>query len=126
MAAVLKFIVLFFLYFTQGLPYGIQTKLVPILLRSRSVSLSKVSLSRILSFPWLFKVFIAGFLNRFSTLWMWLTGSFFGMALCCGFQGLLGTDIRLVFLSGVFGLNAMAAGQDIAVDAMAIRILDSV
>ncbi|XP_020904150.1 major facilitator superfamily domain-containing protein 3-like [Exaiptasia diaphana] len=120
-----KFILLFFLYFAQGLPYGIQTKLIPILLRSNAVSLTKVGFSRILSLPWLFKVFIANFLNRFSTIWLWLALSFSGMALCCGLPGLLGTNITFVLLCGVFGLNVMAASQDIAVDTLALRILDS-
>ncbi|XP_031571771.1 major facilitator superfamily domain-containing protein 3-like [Actinia tenebrosa] len=120
-----KFVLLFFLYFSQGLPYGIQTKLIPILLRTRSVSLSKVGFSRFLSFPWLFKVFIAKYLDSSSSIWYWLTMTFVGMAVCCGASGLCGTHLTLVVLASVFGLNVMAASQDIAVDTMAIRILHS-
>lgn len=120
-----KFLLLFFLYFSQGLPYGIQTKLIPILLRTRSVSLSKVGFSRILSFPWLFKVFIARYLDLFSSIWHWLALTFLGMAVFCGASGLFGTHLTSIVLVTVFGLNVMAATQDIAVDTMAIRILDS-
>lgn len=120
-----KFLLLFFLYFSQGLPHGIQTKLIPILLRTRSMSLSKVGFSRILSFPWLFKVLIAKYLDTFSSIWCWLALTFFGMAVCCGAAGLFGTHLSFIVLGCVFGLNVMAASQDIAVDTMAIRMLDS-
>ena len=120
-----KFSLLFLLYFAQGLPYGIQTKLVPILLRTRSVSLSKVSFSRMLSFPWLLKILISPYLDQFSSVWPWLVVTLLGMALCCGLPGLLGTQGTFVVLGCVLGLNVMAVSQDIAVDTMAIQVLDS-
>ena len=48
--------VLGFLYFLQGMPYGIQVKFLPILLRANGVSLTNISLFKLLFLPWVFKV----------------------------------------------------------------------
>ena len=44
------------LYFLQGMPYGIQVKFLPILLRANGVSLTNISLFKLLFLPWVFKV----------------------------------------------------------------------
>ena len=47
------------LYFVQGLPYGFQDKLVPLLLIVRGHSASAVALTRLLLLPWLEKRLLA-------------------------------------------------------------------
>lgn len=44
------------LYFLQGLPYGIQIKFLPILLRNNGVSLTNIALFKLLFLPWTLKV----------------------------------------------------------------------
>ena len=52
----LKLELLLLLYLVQGLPFGLQVKTLPILLRQEGVSLSAISFLGILSLPWLFKL----------------------------------------------------------------------
>ncbi len=47
------------LYFVQGLPYGFQDKLVPLVLIERGHSASSVALTRLLLLPWLAKPLLA-------------------------------------------------------------------
>lgn len=47
------------LYFVQGLPYGFQDKLVPLVLIARGHSASSVALTRLLLLPWLAKPLLA-------------------------------------------------------------------
>ncbi|EDO45315.1 predicted protein, partial [Nematostella vectensis] len=120
-----RIFLLFSLYFSQGLPFGFQTSLLPILLRTRNVSLSKVSFSRLLSLPWLLKIVFSPSVDRLSSLWSWLGCTFLAMSAIFVVPAFLGVDNTSVVVGAVLGLNAMAALQDIAVDAMAIKVLKS-
>lgn len=44
------------LYLVQGLPYGLQSGLLPVLLRAGGLSLTRVGLAKVLYTPWLLKL----------------------------------------------------------------------
>ena len=50
-----KIVLLVALYFAQGLPFGFQSKTLPIFLRVRDLSLSKIGFAQALAAPWLLK-----------------------------------------------------------------------
>lgn len=114
-----------FLYFLQGLPYGIQAKFLPIVLRGSGVSLTAIGLYKFLFLPWTLKVLWAPFVDRHGTKKQWLVGSLACLALACWLT-------MLVELTDVVGLamvllcqNLCASVQDISVDALAISLLSS-
>ena len=113
-----------FLYFIQGLPYGFQAKFLPILLRSEGISLTSVGLFKFLLAPWLCKALWAPLIDRYKTKRIWLLYSVFGLVITCLFAILISPK-QLVLLSIVlFSLNFWAATQDIAVDGIAVNLLE--
>ena len=114
---------LFLSYFGQGLPYGFQVKLLPLLLRKHNFSLSKVGLSRLLSLPWIFKFMIAPLIDNLWSLNSWITLGSFVMALICFISASIGEHNILLLLICVFWMNLTSAVQDVAVDAFAIGLL---
>ena len=57
-------VLLFFLYFAQGLPFGFQTELSSFL-RQAGMSLTKIGLASLLALPWFFKWLWAPLVDRF-------------------------------------------------------------
>lgn len=115
---------LFLLYFGQGLPYGFQVKLLPLLLRKQSFSLSKVGLSRLLSLPWIFKFTVAPLVDNLWSLSSWIMSGLLVMSVLCFVSALVGVSNTFVFLLCVFWMNLTSAVQDVAVDAFAISVLN--
>ena len=116
---------LFLLYFLQGLPYGFQVKFLPLLLRARNLSLSRVGLTRLLSVPWVLKFLIAPLVDRSGLLHLWISSSLAGMAALFCFSAVAGINDASTLLCCVFGLNVLSAAQDVAVDALAMQRLKS-
>ena len=114
---------LFLLYFGQGLPYGFQVKLLPLLLRKQSFSLSKVGLSRLLSLPWIFKFTVAPLIDNLGSLNSWMTIGSLAMALLCFISAFVGVSNTFFLLICVFLMNLTTAVQDVAVDTFAICLL---
>ncbi|XP_062987301.1 major facilitator superfamily domain-containing protein 3 isoform X2 [Elgaria multicarinata webbii] len=50
-----KYVVLGMLYFVQGIPYGLQSGLLPIYFRTLGLSFTKISLAKVLYTPWILK-----------------------------------------------------------------------
>ncbi|XP_052234810.1 major facilitator superfamily domain-containing protein 3-like [Dreissena polymorpha] len=112
-----------FLYFLQGLPYGLQSRFLPLYFRTHGMSLSHISFFKLLLIPWMLKALWAPFVDRYGTKKLWLAYSMFGLFLTC----ILGsfTDPKYTFLLGfvLFLFNFLTATQDIAVDGLAIQVL---
>ena len=111
------------LYFLQGIPYGFQTKFLPIFLRSYSLSLTLISITRLLSLPWLLKPLWAPFVDKFGAKISWVKYNLFGMALCYLFASWMPLNNVSLTVLVVAGLNVMAATQDIAVDSLFVNHL---
>ena len=118
-------LLLAFLYLIQGLPYGFQSRFMPIFLRSQGVSLTHVGLFKLLLIPWLCKTLWAPFVDRKGTKHSWLLASVLGLVLTCAVTSLIPPNNILFICISMFILNLCAATQDIAVDGIAVAILSA-
>ncbi|XP_067664610.1 major facilitator superfamily domain-containing protein 3-like isoform X1 [Haliotis asinina] len=114
-----------FLYFVQGLPYGLQTWFLPVYFRSRGMSLSNVGFFKLLLTPWMCKALWAPFVDRFATKKSWLIWSMVGLILACVSGSFSGPDFLSQLAAILFLFNLLTSTQDIAVDGLAIQILSS-
>jgi MFS family permease len=123
-----KLVVLASLYFSQGLPFGLFTQALPVLLRARGASLPAVSLSGLLAAPWALKFLWAPLLDRAGARGRGRRRVLLGLqaasALVAAGLALVpfGADLRPLF-GAVVVANLFAATQDVATDALAIDLL---
>ncbi|XP_004472103.2 major facilitator superfamily domain-containing protein 3 [Dasypus novemcinctus] len=117
------------LYLVQGLPYGLQSGLLPVLLRARGLSLTRVALAKVLYAPWLLKLAWAPLVDRRGSPRAWLTLSTAALGAVCGLLGALPpAEAGQAGLPRAVGallllLNLGAAVQDVALDALAVQLL---
>lgn len=122
--------VLFVLYFVQGLPFGFQISALPVYLRESGLSLTAVTLAGALSLPWMLKALWAPAVDRLG--WQrlgrrrsWILPMQAALAVTCAAAALVKPDTDLPALLGlVFCMNLFAATMDIAVDGLAIDMLE--
>jgi hypothetical protein len=60
------YILLFSLYWAQGLPVGFMTHALPVILRAQGVSLAHIGGFGLLMLPWSIKIFWATYVDRFA------------------------------------------------------------
>lgn len=121
-------VLLFFLYFAQGLPFGFQTELSSFL-RQAGMSLTKIGLASLLALPWFFKWLWAPLVDRFG--WpqfgrrkSWIVPVQVLLALVCVAAAFVPPTQHLSALMAlVLLMNLFAATQDIAVDGLAVDLL---
>uniref|UniRef100_A0A8C8SQ42 Major facilitator superfamily domain-containing protein 3 n=1 Tax=Pelusios castaneus TaxID=367368 RepID=A0A8C8SQ42_9SAUR len=119
-----KYVLLGGLYFVQGMPYGLQSGLLPIYLRSVGLSFTKVSLAKILYLPWILKMLWAPFVDQYHTKQIWLVLSMAGLALACLACATLSPETNFLPVAAMLlFMNFFASVQDIAVDGVAVRLL---
>lgn len=122
------------LYLAQGLPVGFLTQALPAILRQNQVSLAAIGGFGLLMAPWALKFLWAPLVDRyFSTTWgqsrSWiLPTQFLTVLLLVGLSFLESTQLASVqiliwFFVVLFLINVMGATQDIATDALAVRLL---
>lgn len=114
-----------FLYFIQGLPYGLQSRFLPIYFRSHGMSLTDISMFKLLLIPWMCKALWAPFVDRYGTKKSWLTWSMVGLIITCLLGTLTSPDHILELAVILFLFNLITSTQDIAVDGIAIQVLTS-
>lgn len=118
------------LYLVQGLPYGLQSGLLPMLLRAGGLSLTRVGLAKVLYAPWLLKLVWAPLVDTWGSPRAWLTFSTAALGLVCGLlaalppvgAGQVGLPVTVVWL--LLLLNLGAAVQDVALDTLAVQLLE--
>lgn len=111
------------MYFVQGLPYGFQDKFIPTYLRSAGHSYTQLSLMKLLLLPWLCKTLFAPVIDIFWTKSLWLLYSLSTLA-ATAFLGLFISPSNFIIVSTwIFTLNMASAVQDVAVDGLALSIL---
>ncbi|XP_050401598.1 major facilitator superfamily domain-containing protein 3 [Patella vulgata] len=114
-----------FLYFVQGIPYGLQSRFLPAYFRTHGMSLTNVGFFKLLLTPWMLKALWAPLVDRHGTKKLWLVWSMVGLMLTCFVAAFLDSG-RLLYLAGVLLMfNLLTSTQDIAVDGVAIGILSS-
>uniref|UniRef100_A0A8C2GUB8 Major facilitator superfamily domain-containing protein 3 n=1 Tax=Cyprinus carpio TaxID=7962 RepID=A0A8C2GUB8_CYPCA len=119
-----KLVFLGLLYFIQGIPYGLQSSLLPVYLRGAGHSLTRISLTKILYFPWVLKVLWAPLVDRTGTKRYWLVGTVAGLALTCLVSATISPDVQYIGVAGsLLAMNVLASVQDIAADGAAVRLL---
>ncbi|XP_034982237.1 major facilitator superfamily domain-containing protein 3 [Zootoca vivipara] len=119
-----KYAVLAMLYFLQGIPYGLQSGLLPIYFRTLGLSFTKISLSKVLYVPWILKVFWAPLVDQYFTKRSWLLVTLYGFVLACLACSFMAPETNFFPVAIVLLLmNFCASIQDVAVDAVAIQLL---
>jgi PAT family beta-lactamase induction signal transducer AmpG len=118
---------LFALYFAQGLPFGVQSSALPLLLRERGASLETIGFSSLLAAPWLAKALWAPLVDRYGSARFGLRKSWIvPMQLALALSALVAAHTQGVTALAVIvlAMNLFAATQDIAVDALAVSWLE--
>lgn len=119
-----KLVFLGLLYFVQGIPYGLQSSLLPVYMRGAGHSLTRIGFTKVLYFPWVLKVFWAPLIDRLGTKRRWLVGTVSGLALTCLASALLAPEAHIWGVAGtLLAMNTLASVQDIAVDGAAVGLL---
>ncbi|XP_070176914.1 major facilitator superfamily domain-containing protein 3-like [Littorina saxatilis] len=118
-------VLLSYLYFLQGVPYGLQARFLPIYFRAHGMSLSNIGFIKILFFPWMCKTLWAPFVDHFGNKKTWLLWSMLGLGATC----VLTAGIEPSWLSPLCVIllifNFLTSTQDIATDGLAIEMLTS-
>ena len=130
-SAARKLGVLWTLYFVQGLPFGFQATALPVYLRGAGLSLTGIGLASALSLPWLLKFLFAPLVDRYGSVRLgrrrtWILPMQVLLLGCCVAAALVPPQRGLTpILLLVFGMNLFAATMDIAVDGLAVDVLDA-
>jgi len=118
------------LYVVQGLPYGFQGTALAAYLREAGVSLTELGFLDLLALPWMLKVLWAPAVDRFGNERIgrrrsWILPLQALLALTCACAAFAPPDRALALLLGlIFTANLLAATLDIAVDGLAVDLLD--
>ena len=119
------------LYFAQGLPFGFQSNALPLYLTDLGLSMTEVSLARALALPWALKALWAPLVDRYSWARLgrrksWIIPMQLLLAAACVVAAFfpLSRETLSPFLGCVLLMNLFAATQDIAVDGLAVDLLD--
>jgi MFS transporter, PAT family, beta-lactamase induction signal transducer AmpG len=118
------------LYFVQGLPFGFQSTALPVYLRTQGVSLKVIGFLGALALPWVLKVLWAPLVDRYSSARIgrrksWILPMQALLAATCVAAALVVERGVLSLLLGlIFLMNLFAATQDIAVDGLAVKLLE--
>ncbi|MEM8996736.1 MAG: MFS transporter [Acidobacteriota bacterium] len=125
-----KLFVLSLLYFVQGLPYGFQATAFPVYMRQEGVSLVGIGLASALSLPWLFKVVWGPWVDRFGPERFgrrrsWIVPLQVALALACAVAAFVEPEGGLMtLLALVLMMNVFASTLDVAVDGLAVDVLE--
>lgn len=126
----LKMAMLSALYFVEGMPWGFQAKALPVFLRTHHASLTLIGMLNLLSLPWMTKALWAPLVDRYGStrfgrrkswivpMQLLIALTAFGGAAVAG-HAHLGLVLALVGL-----MNLFSATMDIAIDGLAVDLLD--
>lgn len=128
------YLILFSLYWAQGLPVGFMTHALPVILRAQGVSLAHIGGFGLLMLPWSIKIFWAPLVDKFGylklghyrswiiptqllTVFVLITLSFIPI------ESLNQPVYLLAFFVVLLSMNLIGATQDIATDGLAVNVL---
>ncbi|WP_166170471.1 MFS transporter [Acinetobacter sp. SA01] len=130
------YLLLFSLYWAQGLPVGFMTHALPVILRAQGVSLAQIGGFGLLMLPWSIKIFWAPWVDRFGhsafghyRSWIVPT-QLLSVVVLTGLsflpiQALNQSEYLLAFFVALLSMNLVGATQDIATDGLAVNMLNS-
>jgi len=128
------YLLLFSLYWAQGLPVGFMTHALPVILRAQGVSLAHIGGFGLLMLPWSIKIFWAPWVDRHALSrlghyrsWI-LPTQFLTVGVLCilsffPIQALDQPIYLFAFFISLLLMNLTGATQDIATDALAVNLL---
>lgn len=122
--------ILWTLYFVQGLPFGFQATALPVYLRGAGMSLTGVGLATLLALPWSLKLLWAPLVDRFGAgRWgrrrSWILPLQVLLGLTCAAAAFTSPRAQLTpLLVLVLLMNLFAATLDVAVDGLAVDVLE--
>ncbi len=119
------------LYFAQGLPFGFQANALNLYLTELGLTYTQVGFARALALPFALKALWAPLVDRYSSLRFgrrksWIVPMQLSLAAACVVAAALPLtrDTLAPFLFCVLLMNFFAATQDIAVDGLAVDLLE--
>jgi MFS transporter, PAT family, beta-lactamase induction signal transducer AmpG len=113
------------LYFSEGLPFGIVTDLVPVYLRIEHIELKTIGLASGVSIAWTLKFLWSPLVDSFGTYRRWIVGALIAIIGALAAIALLPSNVTTMFYALLAILAIGSATQDIAVDAFTIRATPS-
>ncbi|MBJ6353800.1 MULTISPECIES: MFS transporter [unclassified Acinetobacter] len=128
------YLLLFSLYWAQGLPVGFMTHALPVILRAEGVSLAHIGGFGLLMLPWSIKIFWAPWVDRHALSHLghyrsWILPiQFLTVGVLCilsffPVQALDQPIYLFAFFISLLFMNLTGATQDIATDALAVNLL---
>jgi len=123
-----QLILLAFLYFLNGIPYGLHTKLIPLKLREQQYNLSSISLFQMLSLPWLLKCLVTPYFENSTSRkkkWWILICLFIILMSIVVVNGNITTNSPIVLIVALFTNSCFAALFDINVDSLLLSWVQS-
>ncbi len=125
-----KFGLLTLLYFSQGIPFGLFTQAVPVILRQADMSLKAIGFTALFALPWALKFIWAPWIDR-AAPWSaqrrksWLVPLQILTAVSMLAFGFVDPWKSLIVLGiGNVWLNFLNATQDVATDGLAVDVLE--
>jgi len=109
------------LYFSEGFPYGVVEKTLNIYLSALKVPLSTIGLLSTIGIAWSLKLFWAPLVDKFGTYRAWMLGSLVMLCLALATFPLVPAASTAFWIAAIV-LALASATQDIAIDALTIRI----
>lgn len=110
------------LYFSQGFPFGIVNELLPLYLRIEKVSLAEIGLISAVSSAWTWKFLWSPLIDRYGTYRRWMAACLAVLAGSMIAFAIIPPQQTALFMTVVAVLALASATQDIAIDAMAVRM----
>jgi MFS family permease len=117
------------LYVVQGLPFGIQATVLPVLLRREGTSLELIGFASALAAPWMGKILWAPFVDarwspRLGRRRSWILPCQLGLTIALVAASRIDPARELAaLLALLFVMNLLTATMDIAVDGLAVELL---
>jgi PAT family beta-lactamase induction signal transducer AmpG len=122
----MKMLVVFVLYFAEGVPFGFVYTTLSFYLRSRGVPLEQIGILSLLGLAWSLKVLWSPLADRFGSRAAWLVPAQAAIVLTMlGLAYLAESPLALPFWLLVGLLCLASATQDLAVDAYTIDLLET-
>ena len=112
------------LYFAQGFPFGIATETFGTYLSVSGISAEKVGLASTIGLAWTLKVFWAPLVDLYGSYRAWIMGGLACIAITLVVLGVVPPATNAFWIAASI-LALASATQDIAIDALAIRITPS-
>lgn len=110
------------LYFSQGFPFGIVNELLPLYLRTQNISLAQIGLISAVSSAWTWKFLWSPLIDRYGSYRQWMAGALVVLTATMFAFAVIPPQMTTLFFAIVAILAFASATQDIAIDAMAVRI----